>query len=54
VEDVGMLHEKGVPNVGLHAFQLFYSACQMHVIVRTNMPILTSNIIFQIGEVWKD
>jgi len=27
VEDVGMLHEKGVPNVGLYAFQLFYSPC---------------------------
>jgi hypothetical protein len=46
VEDVGMLHEKGVPNVGLCAFQLFYSPCQMHVTTRTNMPILTSNFIF--------
>jgi hypothetical protein len=41
-----VLHEKGVPNVGLHAFQLFYSPCQMYVITRTNMPTLISNIIF--------
>jgi hypothetical protein len=42
----GMLHEKGVSNVGSHSFQPFNLLLQMFVATKTNIPILISNCIF--------
>jgi hypothetical protein len=42
----GMLHEKGVSNVGFHSFQPFNLLLQMLVVTKAYLPILISNYIF--------
>jgi hypothetical protein len=46
MEVVRTFHETGVSIVGLHSFQPFNSPLHMHVTIKINMPILTSNHIF--------
>jgi hypothetical protein len=48
IENVIMLHEKGVSNVSSHSFQPFNSPFQMAITTKTNMPILILNYILYI------
>jgi hypothetical protein len=45
MEDVRVLHERGVSNVSFCLFQLFNLSFQISIVTRTNLPILSLNYI---------
>jgi hypothetical protein len=48
IENLIMLHEKGVSNVSSHSFQPFNFPFQMAITTKANLPILISNYILYI------